>query len=92
MVGTATQVDELLDRVLAHAEADATEVIYFGQDSALTRFATNRIHQNVREHDASLQVRVIDGDRVGVAATNRLDETGIRQRLVVSPAGPEKTT
>src|SRR5690606_36330650 len=30
------------------------------------------------EHDASLQVRVIAGDRIGVAATNRLDETGVR--------------
>src|SRR5918997_171123 len=47
-------------------------------DRALTRFATNQIHQNVREHDASLQVRVIDEDRIGIASTNRLEDAGIR--------------
>jgi predicted Zn-dependent protease len=78
MVATHEEVGALLDRVLSRSTASATEVLYLGQDAALTRFATNRIHQNMLEHDASLQVRVIDGDRIGVAATNRLDETGIR--------------
>jgi PmbA protein len=78
MVATRTEVDDLLDRALTHSTAEATEALYMGQDAALTRFANNRIHQNVREHDAQLQVRVIDGDRIGVASTNRLDEAGIR--------------
>jgi predicted Zn-dependent protease len=78
MVATHDEIGAILDRVLARSTADATEVLYLGQDAALTRFATNRIHQNMLEHDASLQVRVIDGDRIGVAATNRLDEAGIR--------------
>ncbi len=81
MVVTRDEVGELLDRVIAQAEAPRTEAIYLGQDSALTRFANNQIHQNVREHDASLQVRVIDEDRVGVAATNRLDDAGIRAAI-----------
>jgi PmbA protein len=78
MVAIRDEVTPLLERALAHSTAGETEALYLGQDSALTRFATNQIHQNVREHDASLQVRVIDGERIGVAATNRLDETGIR--------------
>ena len=78
MVATVARIDELLDHALGVSTAAATEALYLGQDSALTRFATNRIHQNVREHDATLQVRVIDSDRVGVASTNRLDEGGIR--------------
>ena len=78
MVATRTEVDALLDRALAHSSAGATEALYLAQDAALTRFATNRIHQNVREHDATLQVRVINGERIGVAGTNRLDEGGIR--------------
>ena len=78
MVATRDDVATLLDRALALSEAPQTEVVYLGQDSALTRFATNQIHQNVREHDASLQVRVIDEDRIGVASTNRLEEAGIR--------------
>ena len=78
MVATRDEVDTLLDRALAHSTGDGTEAMYMGQDAALTRFATNRIHQRVREHDAQLQVRVIDRERVGVASTNRLDEQGIR--------------
>ena len=78
MVVTTATIDELLDRALRSSTAEHTEALYLAQDSALTRFATNRIHQNVREHDATVQVRVIDRDRIGVASTNRLDEGGIR--------------
>ena len=78
MVAGRDEVLALLDGVLKQAGGPTVEALYLGQDAALTRFATNRIHQNVREHDASLQVRVIDDERIGVASTNRLDEGGIR--------------
>ena len=78
MVATSAPIDELLDRALGASTAEQTEALYLAQDAALTRFATNRIHQSVREHDATLQVRVIDSDRIGVASTNRLDDGGIR--------------
>jgi PmbA protein len=78
MVATSSEIGALLDRALAHSTTGATEALYLGQDAALTRFANNQIHQNMREHDATLQVRVIDHDRMGVASTNRLDEGGIR--------------
>jgi len=78
MVATSAPIDQLLDHALGASTAEHTEALYLAQDAALTRFATNRIHQNVREHDATLQVRVIDRDRIGVASTNRLDEGGIR--------------
>jgi PmbA protein len=86
MVATLDEVDALLDRALAHSTAEQTEALVIAQDLALTRFATNRIHQNVREHDANLQVRVIDHDRIGVASTNRLDEDGIRDVVVRAAA------
>jgi PmbA protein len=79
VVTTRDEVDALLDAALGHSDAEQTEVLYFGGDEALTRFATNQIHQNVREHDASVQVRVIDAQRTGVAGTNRLDEVGLRE-------------
>ena len=75
----ADRVDEILDLALAASSAEATEALYMAEDSALTRFANNQIHQNVREHDAALQVRVIDQQRIGVAGTNRLDDAGIRE-------------
>ncbi len=78
MVAIRDEVDELLDAAMAHSTAEQTEVLYFGEDSALTRFANSQIHQNVREHDRSVQVRVVDRQRIGVASTNRLDEAGLR--------------
>jgi PmbA protein len=78
MVATLDEIDSLLDRALGHSTAQQSEALVLAQDLALTRFATNRIHQNVREHDATLQVRVIDAERIGVASTNKLDEAGIR--------------
>lgn len=86
MVVTRDEVGELLDHVLRRAEAPRVEVVYLGQDSALTRFANNQVHQNVREHDASIQVRVIDEDRVGVASTNRLEAAGIADVLARAAA------
>ena len=91
MVATRTDIDALLDRALAHSSADQSEALYLGQDSALTRFATNQIHQNVREHDAQLQVRVIHGERIGVASTNRLDEAGIRDVVARADAIAERS-
>jgi PmbA protein len=79
MVATRDAIDELLDAAMAQSTAEQTEVLYFGEDSALTRFANSQIHQNVREHDRSIQVRVIDRQRVGVASTNRLDSVGLRE-------------
>jgi len=91
MVATRPEVDALLERALLHSTAEKTEALYLGQDAALTRFANNQIHQSVREHDATLQVRVVDGDRVGVASTNRLDEDGIRSVVQRAQAIAERS-
>ncbi|HEV3333631.1 MAG TPA: TldD/PmbA family protein [Bryobacteraceae bacterium] len=62
------------------------EVIFGGEDQALTRFANNTIHQNVAEREVNLSVRpVIDG-RTARASTNRLDQQGIREVVEASIA------
>ncbi len=91
MVTGRVEVDALLDRALGHSSAGHTEALYLATDAALTRFATNQIHQNVREHDATLQVRVIDQERIGVASTNRLDEAGIRDVVQRATAIAERS-
>jgi PmbA protein len=78
MVTTRDEVDAILDAALRDSTAEQTEVLYYGDDQALTRFANSQIHQNVREHDRSVQVRVVDRQRIGVASTNRLDESSLR--------------
>lgn len=66
-------------KVLSLSKADQTEVLLLGYDRQLTRFANSHIHQNVSESDVQLRVRVVIGKRVGVAVTNRLDESSMSQ-------------
>lgn len=86
-------VRELLQKVLSYSQAEQTEVIYFGIESALTRFANNFIHQNVAESNHELRVRAVVGKRIGVATTNRLDDESLRrvaeQALEIAHLSPE---
>jgi len=59
-------------------EAGQAEVLVTTDDSALTRFANNTIHQNVAERNSSLRVRVVMGKRIGVATANSLEAQAIR--------------
>jgi len=66
----------LLETAFKKAGADAEGVLEVSRQ-AVTRFAANRIHQNVAEEDARASFRVAMGRRVGGARTNGRD----RQRL-----------
>ena len=61
------------------AGADEVEAVVSADRAQLTRFANSEIHQNVAETNGSLNLRVAVGKRVGVAASNRLDEDGLRR-------------
>ena len=75
------------DRLLSLGEAaltvegvDVVEVSLRRSVTALTRFAESRIHQNVSRTDGSARVRVVvDGNRVGVVATNELTPEAVRE-------------
>ena len=72
---------EIADRAVAMAlEAGATqaEAVVIDGASALTRFANNELHQNVAEDDVSINLRFIDGQRIGVASANKLDDDALR--------------
>ena len=70
---------QITRRVLAHSRADQTEVVLLGEETALTRFANSRIHQNVTERNVQLRVRSVSGKRVGVAATNDLSNSALQR-------------
>jgi PmbA protein len=59
-----------VETALASGATEA-EALVTASTSALTRFAHNRIHQNVATEDAGVSVRAVVGRRVGVASTNR---------------------
>src|SRR5712675_1583503 len=79
MYSDEAKVRSLLNKILGYSQAEQTEVIYFGTESALTRFANNHIHQNVAESNHELHVRAVVGKRTGVATTNRLDDESLRR-------------
>jgi PmbA protein len=78
MLGQAG-IQELLKRALSFSEADETEATIFAGEAALTRFASNIIHQNVAESDATITIRAVVGKRVGLATTNNLNDQGLAQ-------------
>jgi predicted Zn-dependent protease len=72
------RIRSLLREALRHCPADADGDIYLtATEQALTRFANNRIHQNVAHQDAIAHVRVAVGKRQGRAVTNNLSESGL---------------
>jgi PmbA protein len=93
MYSDEAKVRALLNKILGYSQAEQTEVIYFGTESALTRFANNHIHQNVAESNHELHVRAVVGKRMGVATTNRLDDESLRrvteQALEIAHLSPE---
>jgi predicted Zn-dependent protease len=71
------QLRALAERVLGACAADQAEVVITRDESALTRFASSAIHQNVFEASVDVRVRAVVGHRVGVATTNQLDERSL---------------
>jgi PmbA protein len=69
----------LAERALDVPGADAVEIVLTTSDSALTRFADSRIHQNTARDDGDARIRVVvDGNRIGVVATNDLSDASLR--------------
>lgn len=70
-----------LEKVLAGSRADQTEVVYWGTESGLTRYANSYIHQNVFEENRRVFFRSVVGKQVGVASTNSLVADDLRKAL-----------
>jgi predicted Zn-dependent protease len=83
MIGR-TETEKLLKRVLALSPADETEAVLWGLEEQLTRFANNEIHQHVAETNCFILVRVANGKRVGVGATNDLSNAGLERAIEIA--------
>lgn len=67
----------VLDRAMRVGATEA-EVLVMVDDSALTRFANNEIHQNVAESSRTVNLRFVAGKRIAVMSSGRTDVEGIR--------------
>ncbi len=89
------ETKEICQSVLARCQGGQAEVMLTVNDSSLTRFANNTIHQNVAERDAELMVRYFIDKQMGTATSNRLDGRALdelvaqaRLNAQASPADP----
>jgi PmbA protein len=86
-------VRALLEKVLGFSKASQTEVLFFGTERSLTRFANNSIHQNVAESNTAVSVRAVLGNKIGVASTNKIDDESLRdvvnRAIAIASVQPE---
>ncbi len=65
---------EITDPILDKKTVDEIEILVMIQDTALTRYANSKIHQNIGRYDHDISIRAADGKKVGSASTNSLDK------------------
>ncbi|HVT03923.1 MAG TPA: TldD/PmbA family protein [Thermoanaerobaculia bacterium] len=70
---------EIIETALGTARADEADAVAIRTDRNITRFANSTIHQNMSERSASLTVRVVVRNRIGVASTTSLDRDSIER-------------
>jgi predicted Zn-dependent protease len=76
---SASDLEDIAERILKFSEADETEVEIDSTVEALTRFANNTIHQNVAEQTLNISVRAVVDGRTARATTNKIDDESLRR-------------
>ena len=80
------QARDLSQGILERCGKDPAEVVIIHNDHALTRFANNTIHQNVAELNNTVYLRLLQGQRRGMAASNRLDAGALDELVAAARA------
>jgi PmbA protein len=73
------QALDILQTTLNHSKADQTEAALTGETTYLTRFAESVINQNISREETRLIVSAAKDKKVGVASTNDLSSSGIKE-------------
>ena len=76
---TEKRARSICESILGMVPKGEAEVLLQDQTASLTRFAENRIHQNVSQSSSALSLRVQLSKRVGRATTNRLDKGSLER-------------
>ena len=69
---------ELAGRLLRAAEGDEALALVQSERSGLARFARSEVHQPTLIENDVLELQIVRDGRLGVAASNRTDEEGMR--------------
>lgn len=70
-----------LESILGSSKADHTEIVFIGNNSALTRYANSQIHQNAAENNHIVSFRTVVDKRIGIASTNSMSSADLKQAL-----------
>ena len=76
MTGSLALAEQALELA---GPGEALEAVVQREHSGLARFAGSEVHQPTLVDDCVLHVAVVRDGQVGVAATNRVDEGGVRE-------------
>jgi predicted Zn-dependent protease len=89
------KLQALLRSALEASPADETELVAYVNSTSLTRFAKSVIHQNVREDNSNIFVRVAVGKRLGVTSTNQPTQEAIgraiEKAIAMAKESPEQS-
>ncbi|MCP4706051.1 MAG: TldD/PmbA family protein [candidate division Zixibacteria bacterium] len=72
------------EKVVKSSRADETEIVYIGTNNGLTRFANSTIHQNVNESNATIYIRTVIGQKIGVSSTNSMNQNDLKAAIANS--------
>ncbi len=81
MVGSKEKYEDIAENIFDEAEADEIEIRIWYNDTALTRYANSRIHQNIGQKSENLSIRAVFGKKIGSATTSSLEEKPIMDCL-----------
>ncbi|MFW6040751.1 MAG: TldD/PmbA family protein [Thermoplasmatota archaeon] len=74
-------LEDLAEKIFKKAEADEVEILVVSKDTALTRYANSKIHQNVAQVDKEVSIRAVIDKKVGSASTNAIDDKSVLDTL-----------
>lgn len=73
------KIKQITDHVFNLSSADQVEIVVMAYSSGLTRFAENRVHQNIARENIDISVRVVLEKKIGVARTNKSDDKSLKE-------------
>ncbi len=83
---TQDKAREIIERAVSCSTADHTEVSVGWRQEKASRFANNAMVQSVSTLDRGVSVRVAFGQKVGAAATNKVDDDALRETVARAEA------
>jgi PmbA protein len=72
-----TVAAEVADQALEHVTGHEAEVLVGSERSGFARYAGSEVHQPTLIENVTVQLRLVEGSRAGVATTNRTDDEGL---------------